>query len=145
MSVETAVKNQPMKRSPIRKYSQKEIPKLKRKLWAVFTKYVKTKEKNICFTCGKKVESYASQGGHFIPKSVCGIELYFHEDNVHCQCSFCNLQLEGNRLEYAKRLGQVKVDELYKIKNQVIGKWTVEDYLKRISEYEQKLSTLPFA
>ncbi len=125
-----------MKRTRIRKYSTAQVPTLKRKLWAVFTKWVKTRDNNICFTCGKKVEGYASQGGHFIPKSVCGLALYFHPDNVHCQCSYCNLQLEGNRLEYAKRLGQEKVDELYKIKNTVITKWSVWDYLREIEKYK---------
>ena len=131
-----------MKRTYLKKYSTRQIPTLKKKLWSVFTKWIKARDKNICFTCGKKVEGYSSQGGHFIPKSVCGTSLYFHPDNVHCQCSFCNLQLEGNRLEYAKRLGQEKVNELYLIKNMVIEKWTAQDYLHKIEMYTNLLKNL---
>lgn len=131
-----------MKNSPLRKISKANIPSLKRKLWKVFAKWVKLRDNNICFTCGKRVESYASQAGHFIPKVVGGIVLYFHPDNVHCQCSYCNLQLEGNRIEYAKKLGDFKVKELYDIKNQVIEKWEPIDYQNLIEHYGQCIKDL---
>ncbi len=78
--------------------------------------------------------------GHFIPKSVGGIELYFHEDNVHGCCYHCNINLGGNLFEYGLKLGAERVAILYKIKNQIISKWTIEDYLTRIEKYK-KLST----
>lgn len=132
-----------MKRTPLRKISKAQIPALKRKLWKVFTQWIKLRDNNICFTCGKKVEGRASQGGHFIPKSVCGLGLYFHEDNVHCQCSFCNLQLEGNRIEYAKKLGQEMVDRLYLIKNQGYTYWTPQFYQTLIDDYGERIKNFP--
>lgn len=89
---------------------------LKNELWKVFSKWVRQRDRNICFTCGKKADY--PQAGHFIPRSVGGLTLYFHEDNVHCQCSTCNLTLQGNVYEYGKRLGEEKVQELYKLKQQ---------------------------
>lgn len=75
-----------------------------------------------------------SQAGHFIPRSVGGLALYFNEDNVHCQCSYCNLTMQGNIYEYGKRLGDKKVKELYKLK-QVTTKWSEQDYLDKIKQY----------
>jgi len=79
---------------------KKTITSQKKKLWAVFTKYIKARDGNVCVTCGRKVEGHGSQGGHYIAKGACGLEYYFHEKNVHCQCGDCNLRLEGNRPAY---------------------------------------------
>lgn len=74
----------------------------KKKLWKVFTKFIKARDNNTCVTCGKKVEGYESQGGHYIAAGACGLDYYFSEKNVHCQCTRCNLTLEGNRPMYRK-------------------------------------------
>ena len=121
-----------MKRGKLKRESKQKIPTLKRKLWVVFSKWIRERDKNICFTCGRKADF--SQAGHFIPRSVGGLALYFNEDNVHCQCSFCNLTMRGNIYEYGKRLGEKKVQELYRLKQQ-ITKWGEEDYLTLIKKY----------
>lgn len=46
-------------------------------------------------------------GGHYIAKAACGAEYYFHEKNVHAQCTDCNLKLEGNRPVYGRRIREV--------------------------------------
>ena len=78
--------------------------------------------------------------GHFVPKSVGGITLYFHEDNVHSQCYNCNINLGGNQYVYGQKLGE-KAVELYTLKG-TIAKWTTDDYLEKIEHYQEKLSTL---
>jgi len=123
----------------MRKKSKSEVSKLKRELWQVFSKYIKKRDKNICFTCGRKTEGHGSHSGHFIPKSVGGLALYFHEDNVHCQCYNCNINLSGNQYIYGEKLGKRTVKKLFKLKGK-IEKWTAEDYRKNIKKYE-KLST----
>jgi hypothetical protein len=75
--------------------------------------------------------------GHFIPKSVGGIALYFNEDNVHACCYHCNINLGGNLYEYGLKLGKEKCDELYRIKGQ-INKVDTNWYLDKI-EYYKKL------
>lgn len=126
-----------MKRGTLKKESKQKTSTLKRKLWAVFSPYIRNRDKNICFTCEKFVEKGNYQAGHFIPRSAGGLALYFHEDNVHGQCGYCNLTLQGNIYEYGKRLGEEKVAELYKLKQQ-ITKWTQEDFEEKI-EYYKKL------
>lgn len=73
--------------------------------------------------------------GHFIPKSVGGVALYFHEDNVHACCYHCNINLGGNLYEYGMKLGKEKCDELYRIKQQ-INKWSEYDYIVLINKYK---------
>lgn len=69
-----------MKRTALRKVSKQPISRLKRKLWAVFSEYVRKRDKCVCYTCGKQAEGYSCHAGHFIPKSSGGIVLYFHPD-----------------------------------------------------------------
>lgn len=129
-------KTVPMKRGTLKKKSPQKISILKRKLWTVFSKFIRERDKYTCFICGRKGEGGGIHAGHFIPKSVCGIELYFHEDNVHACCYHCNINLGGNLYEYSVKLGKEKVDELYRIKNQVTSKWSVEKYLEMIQKYD---------
>lgn len=124
-----------MKRSPLKKKSKTKISVLKRKLWEQFSLYIRTRDKFTCFICGRKGEGGAMHAGHFIPKSVGGIALYFHEDNVHACCYHCNINLGGNLYEYGQKLGKLKCDELYQIKNhftKVDENW----YLDRIEYYK---------
>ena len=111
------------------------IAKLKKKLWLEFAKYVKARDGDNCFTCGVYCDGANAHAGHFIPKSVGGISLYFHEENVRKQCMRCNIHLGGNQWEYGQRLGEETVARLYKIKNQT-AKWTVEDYMQKIQYYQ---------
>lgn len=76
----------------------------KKRLWKYFAAYIKKRDKNICVTCGKYAEGQAMSAGHYIAKAACGLEYYFHEQNVHAQCSTCNLKLEGNRPAYREFL-----------------------------------------
>jgi hypothetical protein len=130
-----------MKRGKLQKQSKTKVSTLKRKLWKVFADYIKLRDKYTCFTCGRKGEGSGIHAGHFINKSIGGIALYFHEDNVRAQCYNCNINLGGNQYVYGIKLGKEKVDELYAIKNQ-INKWTEQDYLQRIEHYTRAVDNL---
>ena len=127
-----------MKRTPLKRKSGKKISVLKRKLWEVFAKYIKQRDAHTCFTCGRIATGSGLHAGHFIPKSVGGLTLHFHEDNVHAQCYNCNINLGGNQYLYGVRLGEEKVKELYKLK-QTTTKWSELDYEKKINHYTRKL------
>lgn len=81
--------------------------------------------------------------GHLIPKSVCGIGLYFDPMNVHAQCYHCNINLGGNGAEYYRKMviryGKEATDTLFDRKNKHHAnpeKWTEEDYLEKINHYK---------
>lgn len=119
---------------------KKKTPaQLKKRLWLVFSKYIRFRDKGICFICGRYAEGSGYHAGHFIPKSIGGLALYFHEDNVHGCCYHCNINLGGNLYLYGKKLGEKKCTELYKLKQKIIKDFPFENLIK---EYEQKLKSL---
>jgi len=130
-----------MKRTALKKVSGEGIAKLKKKLWTVFSLYIRERDKYTCFTCGRRGSGSGIHAGHFIAKSIGGVDLYFHEENVHAQCYHCNINLGGNQYEYALRLGKNKAKQLYDMKG-IFSKWTEEDYQKKIKIYTQKLYDL---
>ena len=134
--------SKPLKRSPLRKKGKSNISKLKRELWQLFSLYIRQRDKFTCVTCGKKGEGSGIHAGHYITKSVGGLALYFHEDNVFAQCYRCNIHLSGNWTAYRefilRKFGEEKEKELLALKNQ-ITKWTEQDYLGKIAFYKAKL------
>jgi len=120
------------------KVKKPRIGLLKKKLWKVFSKYIRERDKYTCFTCGRKATGSAMHAGHFISKSVGGITLYFNEKNVNAQCYNCNINLSGNQWEYGQRLGEETVAELMELKKQT-AKWSVGDYEVLIEKYTKLL------
>jgi len=115
---------------------KKTNAQLKKVLWKVFSDYVRKRDKNICYTCGRFATKSGYHCGHFIPKSVGGLALYFHEDNNHGQCYNCNINLGGNQYIYGQKLGDKKAKELYALK-QTTTKWSQEDFEKKIEHYKK--------
>lgn len=96
--------------------AKKTISSLKKLLWKHFTRYIKRRDNNICCTCGRRYEGGAIGGGHYIAKGACSLEYYYSEQNVHAQCTSCNLKLEGNRPAYRafllQRYGKKVLEDL---------------------------------
>jgi len=118
---------------------KKTNAQLKKQLWKVFSVYIRTRDKMVCFTCGRKGEGSGIHAGHFIPKSIGGLVLYFHESNVHAQCYHCNINLGGNSYIYGQKLGEKICKELYALKNQITKDYPFEE---KIAYYKEKLSKL---
>ena len=133
-----------MKRSRIRSKSITPEAKLKEKLMGLAKKFIKLRDGNTCWTCGKeRLFGNDYHGGHFIPDGGNGVILRYHEDNIHPQCRRCNFFLSGNQAEYyivmVQKYGQEFVDELFRIKHQDKTKWYKQDYLDKIAYYEDKI------
>ncbi len=122
---------------------------LKRKLWKVFSAYIRLKYADIngnvqCVSCPAVLPWRSSQAGHYLPKSL-GLAIYFEERNVHPQCPECNLTRQGNQYPYAiyllKRYGPTVLDELDAQRRRTlkIPEWR---YLELIEEYQGKLKAL---
>lgn len=122
---------------------QKPLSWYKKKLWDVFKRWVKANENYTCFTCGERCEGKNCHAGHFVKASICGLELYFSEDNVHVQCARCNLWLDGNQYEYGIRLGVECVEKLRAIQKETKGKiWDRATYDSKIHYYEERIAKL---
>lgn len=136
-----------MRRSRLRKTAQKgTIGWWKKKLWTIFSKYIRARDGYKCITCGKKGKGGQIHAGHFIPRASGGMSLYFHEDNVNAQCYRCNINLGGNGgvyyIELVAKRGQEVVDNIFFLKDQGYLKLGVEDYERMIEEYKIKLKEL---
>jgi hypothetical protein len=82
-------------------------------------------------------------GGHFVSAGASPPSLYFDEDNVHAQCSECNLRLEGNHYIYGLKLGKKRADRLIKMRQQFAGEvWTITQYQEKIEHYKKELDKL---
>ena len=115
---------------------------IKGKAWAMFSKYIRTRDKGVCITCGRPTKNPLSQGyhaGHFIPMGVCGSnnKLGWDEKNVFGQCMGCNKWKGGWGERFAevliKRFGKKYVEDLRarRFKVDPIKDWqAVYDYYK---------------
>jgi len=112
--------------------------KLMDKAWRVFSRYIRERDKYICFTCG----SEGNHAGHF--KHGKHTERYFNEHNVHCQCVRCNMYLSGNQAVYLRRIqqkyGMKKADEL--LKENKMKKWKVAELEELIDYYQKALDKI---
>ena len=112
---------------------------LKKALWKVFSEYIRKRDKGVCFICGRRAEGSGYHAAHFVPKSVGGLALYFHEENVHGCCYNCNINLGGNLYLYGKKLGEKKCVELYKLKQTIVKDFPFE---AKIAYYKEKNDSL---
>lgn len=136
----------------IRLDKKKTIPKLKKKLWVLFSIYIRmrdglkttgTTEWALCVTCGKRYHFKLLQAGHFIAGRRSSN--LFSEKGTHAQCYNCNINLKGNTLEYRR-----KIIELYgegtdiELENeaQKIRKFTIPELEEMAIEYKQKIAEL---
>lgn len=114
----------------------------KKKLWKIFSQFIRLRDRATCITCGKIGEFGEMHAGHYVPASVGGLALYFHEKNVHCQCPGCNLFRHGNLSVYALKLQKKYGDgilrelelERQKITKNFPFEKLIEDYTKRIEK-----------
>jgi hypothetical protein len=118
-----------------------------KRLWRVFSEYIRRRDDGQCFTCGTKQDWRSCDAGHYIPAGVSQLApaLYFSEKNVNCQCTSCNRFKHGNLSVYALRLvqkyGPEVILELDSLKRQRT-KWTDWTYKIMIDEYKKKLEEL---
>lgn len=92
-----------IKRSRPRRASQKDVPRLKRKLWSLLSVAVKQKYGNRCYSCGRgNLSGSGWHAGHLFPAGSHN-SIRFCEGNLRPQCYNCNINLGGNGAAYAAR------------------------------------------
>jgi hypothetical protein len=123
-----------------KKRREASIALLKKKVWKVFSIYIRSRDKDFrdqvkCFTCDRVDHWKTMDAGHYIPKSTGGAGLYFHEKNVHPQCTGCNRFRHGNLTQYALRLQQKYGNNILKELDAMRGQVWQKRELERLLEY----------
>jgi hypothetical protein len=136
-----------LKKTPLRKKAKaKTLGWYKNQFWTVFSQFVRIRDKGQCFTCPTKKHWKKMQAGHMVPRAAGGLALYFHEQNVHCQCYRCNINLGGNGAVYAKnfvdKYGQEQFDLIMKLKDQGCTKYAIADYQRMTEQYKGMVDEL---
>ncbi|MEK7578146.1 MAG: recombination protein NinG [Patescibacteria group bacterium] len=114
--------------------------RLLKKLWSLFSEYVRKKSKGICFTCGIKGHYKSLDAGHY-----CHGRLDFDELNIQAQCTRCNRYLHGNLGIYAEKLiakyGEAAIKDL-RIRAAKVKKWEIEELQEKINYYQSAIEKL---
>lgn len=121
----------------------KQIKKHKKRVWKIFSDYIRERDCWTCYTCGKIAHGKGMHGGHYISRT--NGSTMFDEMNVHAQCYRCNIHLHGNLAEYTLKLikdyGLEKVEELKK-KSKKTHRFTHEELKEIYQTTEKKLKKL---
>jgi hypothetical protein len=139
----TAWKRKPPKARIKPKVKRKVVSlgKLKKKLWTVFSAFIRARDNYTCFTCGRKAEGSGMHAGHFVSKAMSGFSLYFSEEAVNAQCYHCNINLSGNWLAYEEAMirkhGKERTEAIKKLARVVTKSFTAEEYREKISYYQE--------
>ena len=116
---------------------------LKKKLDAVFSEYIRKRDKGKCITCGNAKEWKFQQCGHYVSRAH--NSLRYSELNCNCQCVACNCYKAGNMDEYAlalqKLYGNDILKKLNKIK-QTTKRFTTTELQELIIFYRNKIKNL---
>ena len=123
---------------------------LKKKLWAIFSAYIRRRDADPqtgmvkCVSCPTVKHWKEMDCGHYIPKSL-GLAIYFEERNCAAQCQSCNLAYQGNQYPYAlallSRYGTTVLEELDALRR-TTRKISTPEYLELIERYKSKLADL---
>jgi len=121
----------------------KTVSKLKKELDAIFSKYIRARDKGQCYTCPKKDDPKNMQNGHFVPRQYLSIR--YSEVNCHCQCYACNMLYNGQPSLYALKLqrdyGEDIILKLERERHKIV-KLTPFWYEEQKLVYQAKLEAL---
>ena len=116
------------------------VKQLHKMLWKIVSKYIRERDKYICFTCGARLDKYTADCGHFLHQAKTS-KIAYEEKILHCQCVRCNNFMSGNLVEYTMKLinlyGLKQVEE-WRRESHNVHKWKKEELKKLIEEYKIK-------
>ena len=130
------------KRFKVMKSDSRSLIELRNLARVSFQIYIRQRDKDLpCISCNKSDAKW--DAGHYL-KAEIYTKLIFNEDNVHKQCSYCNLQLAGNLIEYrkglVKRIGINRVQELEDMADSSRSyKFTKEELITLAKNYKLKI------
>lgn len=125
------------------KSTQSKKNKLRDKLDAIFSKYIRIKHADCngycrCYTCGAIVPWTKIQCGHYMSRRF--LSTRFMEQNVRPQCMKCNVLLHGEVQAYRRHLvdeiGENEVNKIEATAWNVVQKYYDFEYQELIKYYK---------
>ena len=129
-----------MKRLRIKKQSKMPISRLQRKIWEECKRIIRTRYKNVCFTCSATgLVGSNWHTGHLWSKASLGAYLKYDLRVLRPQCYNCNINLGGMGADFFKKvlkeLGQEKMSELERDRQKIVKAY--DHYEKILEEYKK--------
>ncbi len=130
------------KRFKVMKSDSRSLIELRNLARVSFQIYIRQRDVDLpCISCDKTYAKW--DAGHYL-KAEIYTKLIFNEDNVHKQCSYCNLQLAGNLIEYrkglVKRIGINRVEDLEDMADSSRSyKFAKDELINLAKEYKLKI------
>lgn len=124
-----------------KKKGTKSLSKLKKELDSVFSKFIRAKYPQECYTC--RAQDKTLQCGHFISRMY--LATRWEEANCRPQCVGCNIWGAGKPLDFEERLKEelgAYVVEQMKARRKQLLKPTRTFYEEQIDLYTAKLKDL---
>lgn len=130
----------PKPRTKVKQRKKPTITILKKKLWEECKRIIRARHGLTCYTCGAKCDH--PHTGHYIPSSVCSVEMRYSLDNLRPQCFSCNIHKSGNWPAYEAHLiidhGRDFPDQLKQRNRETTGKqYDILWYTAKLEEYKQ--------
>lgn len=121
-----------------RRQRKTNLAALKRRLWALFARYVKDRDGPVCWICGAApLEGQNWHAGHLV--SIRHASTAYHPDNVHSNCASCNVFQRGNIAAYANKFlevyGEDKFRALFRLSRET-KRWTAPEVRELIAALE---------
>lgn len=115
----------------------------KKKLDALFSKFIRYRDDGQCFTCPNKNHPKKMQNGHFNPRQY--LATRYDERNNNCQCYACNMLYGGNPATYSVRL--IEKYGLDVVRELESKRWTpvkldIAWYKEKIEHYKGELKKM---
>lgn len=115
-----------------------KLKSLWKKAWKVCSEYIRMRDGGVCYTCGEIKDYKEMDAGHF--KHGKFTPIYFHEKNIHCQCTKCNRHLSGNRDVYLRRIQRdygMETGDWLMAEGDKVHKYTIKELEDVITYYEK--------
>lgn len=94
-----------------------------------FSRYIRYRDKGVCYTCGLVKLPKEMQNGHFVPRQY--LATRYDERNNNCQCYACNMLYNGQPSRYAMNLkrdyGEDIIEELEGMRRSIVRDFPYTD------------------
>jgi hypothetical protein len=129
----------PKKVSKLNKVGKQPISKIQRMLWEECKRIIRTRYKNVCYTCGRTgLEGSNWHTGHMFAKASLSAYLKYDLRLLRPQCYFCNVNCGGQGAHFIENMRRIEGDEYVNqiLKDRQITIKAYDHYVELLNRYK---------